>query len=165
LTVIPVKGLTLGASVGLTYPKYDSFVSTIDGTDLSDTPFIYTPKQTYTFSADYEIPFDGVGTLNLHADYSYRTKAYAVPLKDPTFTDAQNEALQDTAKIPGYGLLNGRIAFAFDNPNLELAVYARNITKKKYFTRLLALEGTALGVTAYGPGDPRTYGVSATWRF
>jgi iron complex outermembrane receptor protein len=44
-------------------------------------------------------------------------------------------------------------------------VYATNITKEKYFTRLLSLENTPFGLTSYTPGDPRTYGVSVTWRY
>jgi iron complex outermembrane receptor protein len=67
--------------------------------------------------------------------------------------------------IPSYGLLNARVAFQFNEPNLELAFYARNITKEKYFTRLLATENTALAFTSYMPGDPQTYGASVTFRF
>jgi len=39
------------------------------------------------------------------------------------------------------------------------------LAKKKCYQRLLALEDTALGVTSYLPGDPRTYGVSVTYEF
>jgi iron complex outermembrane receptor protein len=165
LTVVPFEGLSLGAAVGLTFPKYKKFINSIDGTDYSDTPFIYTPKQTYTVSGDYDLPVADNARVKFHVDYSYRTKQYAVPLKDPTLTPAQNAVLQDTAKIPAYGLLNARIAFSLNDPSIEIAFFARNITKTKYFTRLLALEGTALGVTAYGAGDPRTYGVSTTFKF
>jgi iron complex outermembrane receptor protein len=116
-------------------------------------------------SGDYDLPIADNARVKFHVDYSYRTKQYAVPLKDPTLTPAQNAVLQDTAKIPAYGLLNARIAFSLNDPSIEIAFFARNITKTKYFTRLLALEGTALGVTAYGAGDPRTYGVSTTFKF
>jgi iron complex outermembrane receptor protein len=78
---------------------------------------------------------------------------------------ALSKALQETARVPSYGLLNARIAFELNDTGLEIALYARNITKKQYFTRLLPLEGTALGLTSYMPGDPQTYGVSATVRF
>jgi iron complex outermembrane receptor protein len=73
--------------------------------------------------------------------------------------------LQNTALIPSYSLLNARIAFQLNEPNLEIALYARNITKEKYFTRLLATENTPLAFTSYMPGDPQTYGISATFRF
>jgi iron complex outermembrane receptor protein len=48
---------------------------------------------------------------------------------------------------------------------VEIAVFGRNILQKKYITRLLALENTPFGLTSYMPGDPRTYGVSANFKF
>lgn len=165
VSVIPVTGLILSGSLALVLPKYDRFISTVDGTDLSDTPFLYSPKVILSDSIDYTHPFDGIGKIIFHADYSYRTKEYAVELRNSAFTPAQNQALQDTAEIPGYGLLNARLAFEFAHPDVEIAVFARNITGTQYFSYLLPLEGTVLGYTSYSPGDPRTYGISATLRF
>jgi iron complex outermembrane recepter protein len=165
LTVVPAKGLTLGATLGLTSPAYDSFINPIGGDDLRLTQFPYTPKQTFSLSGDYEIPISGLGTLNLHGDYSYHSKSYSLGLSNPAFTVAQNQVFQETASLPGYGLLNARIAFTLDRPNLEFAVFAKNITKKAYFTRLLAIENTPLGFTSYTAGDPQTYGISATFKF
>ena len=45
-----------------------------------------------------------------------------------------------------------------------MALYAQNITKKKYYQRLLAIDNS-LGVTAYSPGMPRMYGVRLTYKF
>ena len=73
--------------------------------------------------------------------------------------------MQNTARIPSYGLLNARIAFEFNEPEIEVAFFARNITKEQFFTRLLPVEGTALGFTSYMPGDPRTYGISVSANF
>jgi iron complex outermembrane receptor protein len=164
LSVIPARGLIMSGSVALVLPKYDHFVSTVDGTDLSDTPFLYSPKEIYTASVDYNVPLMSARKVLLHLDYSYRTKQYAVSLKNSAFTPAQNQALQDTAKIPGYGLLNARVALQLKQPDIELAIFCRNITATQYFSYLLPLEGTALGYTSYSPGDPRTFGVSATLR-
>jgi iron complex outermembrane receptor protein len=116
----------------------------------------------------------GSGKLKLHADYSWRSKVFAASIaasaaarvgKTATEIAAISDSLQNTAMIPSYSLLNARIAFELKDPNLEIALYARNITKEKYFTRLLATENTPLAFTSYMPGDPQTYGVSATVRF
>ncbi|MFZ4748520.1 MAG: hypothetical protein ACOYLK_16810, partial [Sphingomonas sp.] len=116
----------------------------------------------------------GPGTLKLHADYSWRDKAYASAIaasaaqrvgQTAAQIDAISTTLQNTALIPSYGLLNARIAYQLANPNVEFAVFARNITKEKYFTRLLATENTPLAFTSYMPGDPQTYGASVTFRF
>jgi len=70
-----------------------------------------------------------------------------------------------TNRIPAYGLLNAIAALRLQDGRIELSVYGRNITKTKYYQRFLALQDTALGITAYMPGDPRTYGASLTYRF
>lgn len=173
LTVVPTDGLTLGSSFGYTDAKYRQFINTIDGSDWTGAKFPYTPKTTLAIFGDYAVDL-GDGELKLHADYSWRSAAFAAPIaasaaervgRTPEQIEAISTALQNTARIPSYGLLNARIAYQFDQPNIELAFYARNITKEEYFTRLLPTENTPLDFTAYMPGDPRTYGVSATVRF
>jgi iron complex outermembrane receptor protein len=165
LTVAPTRGLQLSAALTLLDPKYKRFTiptATNPALDVSATPFIYTPKVSYTLSADYTLPV-GVGDLNLHADYAHRSASYGVgPLVGPGLPGLLK---QRTNRIPPYGILNGQITLSLQDDRIELAVYGRNITKTKYFQRLLALEDTALGTTSYLPGDPRTYGVSATFKF
>src|SRR3546814_2035240 len=60
--------------------------------------------------------------------------------------------------VKGYGLLNGRAAIKLDDPAVEIAVFARNLTNKRYLTNsadFLVSFGVAQGTV----GDPRTYGV------
>ena len=165
VTVAPVTGLQLSGALTLLDPKYKSFTiptATNPALDVSATPFIYTPKVSYTLSADYTLPV-GVGELNLHADYAHRSASYGVgPLVGAGLPGLLK---QRTNRIPPYGIVNGQIALRLQDGRLELALYGRNLTKTKYFQRLLALEDTALGTTSYLPGDPRTYGVSATFKF
>ena len=172
LTVAPTDGLTLGANLGYTDAKYNKFIN-VDGADFSGAKFPYTPEVTLGLFGDYSKDV-GAGTIKLHADYSWRSEAYHAPLaastgqrvgKTPAQIDVISRNLQDTAKLPSYGLLNARIAFQLDEPNLEFALYARNIAKEKYFTRYLPVENTPLAFTSYMPGDPRTYGASVTFRF
>jgi iron complex outermembrane receptor protein len=172
LTVAPTDGLTFGANIGYTDAQYDRFTN-LDGSDWSGAQFPYTPKTTVGVFGDYGIDM-GPGQLKLHADYSWRSKVFASSIaasagqrvgKSAAEIATISNNLQNTAMIPSYGLLNARVAFQFDEPNLELALYARNITKEKYFTRLLATENTALAFTSYMPGDPQTYGASVTFRF
>jgi iron complex outermembrane receptor protein len=174
LTVIPFEGLTLGGNFGLTDASYPSFINSIDGSDYSQAKYPYTPKYTYSLKADYEYPVAGLGTFKAHLDYAWRSAQWTSPIQlaaqarvglTPDQIAAGNAAQQDTAKINAYGVLNGRIAFQLEDPDLEIALYAQNITKKKYFTRLLPLQNTPFGLTSYLPGDPQTYGVSATFKF
>lgn len=174
LIVAPAEGLTFGANYGLTDASYPSFINSIDGADWSQAKYPYTPRHTFSLSGDYEHQVAGIGSLRFHLDYGWRSVQYSSPIQLSTparigLTAVQiaagNAALQNTSKLPSYGLLNGRVAFQLENPNLELAFYARNIAKKKYITRLLALENTPFGLTAYMPGDPRTFGASVSFKF
>lgn len=174
LTIAPTRGLSFGGSVGYTDAKYNQFLNVFDGNaDYSGAKFPYTPEVTLGVFADYSVEV-GPGTLKLHSDYSWRSKTYHTALaasnaqrvgRTAAEIAAISNAIQETASLPSYGLLNARIAFELKEPNIELAVYARNITKAQYFTRLLAVENTPLAFTSYMPGDPQTYGVSATFRF
>jgi iron complex outermembrane receptor protein len=165
LTALPLRGLQLTASATFLDPKYKRFTiptPTNPALDVSDTPFSYTPKQSYVLSADYTTPV-GPGDVNFHLDYAYRGVTYTVgPLVGAGLFGGTNPT---TNRIPAYGILNGQVALQLQDGRIELAVYGRNIMKKKYYQRLLALQDTALGLTSYLPGDPRTYGVSLTYKF
>ena len=172
LTIAPTAGLTFGGNFGYTDAQYNEFIN-LDGSDWSGAEFAYTPEVTLAIFGDYSVDV-GPGTLKLHADYSWRSEAFANSIQASApqrvgRTEAQiqelNDALQATATIPSYGLLNARIAYEFNDPQIEVAVFGRNITEEQYFSRLLAVQGTALGFTSYMPGDPRTYGVSLSVKF
>jgi iron complex outermembrane receptor protein len=61
-------------------------------------------------------------------------------------------------------LLNGRIALNLDKPDLELAIFGRNLTNTQYYTN--QFDGYAsLGVAQDFQGAPRTFGVTAMYRF
>jgi iron complex outermembrane receptor protein len=163
LTVQPTRDLQLGAAATFLDPKFKEFTIPLTLTtfqDVRDTPYSFAPKKSVSVYADYTIPLGG-SDLNLRADYAWRSKqATTGPLIGPGF----QEQFKDTAIIAAYGVLNGQIAWSMDAPNIELALYGQNLTKKKYITRLLAIENS-LGVTAYSPGMPRTYGLRLTYKF
>ncbi len=163
ITVQPTRELQLGVSATFLDPKFKDFTIPLSLTtfqDVSDTPFSWVSKRSVSLYADYTVPV-GSGELNLRADYAYRSSYFTTgPLVGPGY----QEQYKDKARIPGYGLLNGQVSYRFNDPDLELGLYAQNITKKKYYTRLLVVENT-LGVTGYSPGQPRMYGVRLTYRF
>lgn len=163
LTLLPVDGLQLGVSATFLDPKFKNFTIPLSATvvqDVTETPYSFASKKSFSLYADYSVPV-GAGELNLRADYAWRSKQYSTgPLIGPGY----QQQFKDSAEMPGYGLLNGQIAYRLDDPNVEVALYAQNITKKKYYQRLLAIDNS-LGVTAYSPGMPRMYGVRLTYKF
>jgi len=163
LTVQPMQGLQLGASLTLLDPVFKDFTIPLSLTtfqDVSETPYSFAPKSAYSIYADLTVPAPG-GELNLRADYAWRSDQYTTgPLSGPGY----QQQFKDTARIPAYGLFNAQLAYRLENPNIEIAVYGQNIGNKKYFARYLAIENS-LGVTAYSPGMPRQYGLRLTYKF
>ncbi|MBB4614758.1 TonB-dependent receptor [Novosphingobium taihuense] len=168
LVVAPTQGLRLSGALTLLDPEYTSFNipvtrnGAIVSVDVRDTPYTYTPKTSFTLAADYEVPV-GPGKLALHTDYSYRSETFGVgPLIGQGLFGDTNRT---SNRIPSFGVLNARIAYRLDEPDLEVALFARNLGQTRYYQRILALEDTPLGTSSYLPGNPRTYGVSLTYKF
>src|SRR3546814_3512117 len=61
-------------------------------------------------------------------------------------------------KISGYGLVNARIAYKLDNPNIEMFIFWRNLTGKKYLVRRFADLYRQIGFAAEYTGDPMNWG-------
>jgi iron complex outermembrane receptor protein len=137
--------------------------------DRSGEPLPQTPRWTYSIGASQTVPLD-FGKLVLHADYSFFDSVHYNALNTPAA--AQPAAVQAAYatqnaldRAAGYGLLNGKITLVLDKPGLELSVWGRNLTDKKYITRTFADLYTSLGVAVQYDGAPRTYGVTLKYKF
>ena len=90
-------------------------------------------------------------TGSISADYSYRGKSYF----DPQNTEIIAE--------DGYGLLNARAAVKLDEPNVEFAVFGKNLTDEVYkSTGFGVMDSFGWALAWYGP--PRTFGVQVSIR-
>lgn len=186
LTVQPWEGMTISANGSLQDGEY------IDGTftesqivagsgcnaggvadaclvDLSDLPLLQLPKEQFNVSATQRVPA-GAGELAFTAAYAYIGAQHYNAVKA---ADEQPQSVKDAyavtnqyGRVPGYGILNGRIAYTLDDPDMEIALYGLNILDKKYIHRRFSdLYNQGLGFTVAYVGDPATYGVEATFRF
>ena len=76
-----------------------------------------------------------------------------------------NIAIANRASIiKGYGLLNGRIALNLANPNIEIAIWGRNLANHAWFTNVFN-NYTGLGATLQFQGAPRTFGGTVAFKF
>jgi iron complex outermembrane receptor protein len=146
--------LELGMSYGYLDAEYGAFMD--GGKDVSDErDFAYTPQHTASAYADYTFLEQSWGTLSGRLDYQFVDEH--VPFIDP----AQNA----TSKINTYQLLNGRLTLSqvalADGQTLELSLWGKNILDKEY--RVTTIPFGAWTVSYYG--NPRTYGLDATYRF
>jgi iron complex outermembrane recepter protein len=177
-TVVPTSGLELTGSLAYLDAKYvRGSRNENQGTaavpilvDRSVEPVTQAPKWTANFGATQK--FDvGFGELGLHADYAYISSRAMDAATAKTLAQGGTQANIDAVAIgnrasviKGYGLLNGRISLDLENPNIELAIWGRNLTNKAWFTNVFN-SYTGLGTTLQFQGQPRTFGATATYKF
>ena len=177
-TALPWDGMELTGSLSYLDAKYVRGSRTENqGTalapilvDRSGEPVTQAPKWTWNIGATQTFP-TSFGEVSFHADYAYiadraMDAATARTLaQGGTQANINNVAIGNAASIiKGYGLLNGRIAINFDDPDIELAFWGRNLTNQAWFTNVFN-NYTGLGATVQYQGAPRTYGATATIKF
>jgi iron complex outermembrane receptor protein len=185
LTVIPWEGMTLNGNVSLQDGKYKkgsfSEIQVVAGSgcnaggvvngclvDLSGLPLIQLPKKQINLGATQKFNVDK-GVMSVTGGWSYISSQHfdtvlAAPQQSAA-VQAQYATENRLGKIPGYGLFNGRIAYQLENPNVEVAVYGRNIANKKYIVRRFPDLYRTLGISAEYAGYPGTYGMEVTVKF
>lgn len=175
VTALPWRGMTINSSIARQHAAYvdGSFVETqiVGGVpvtvDRSAERVPQAPKFTANIGATqaFDMPF---GDLTLHADYAYISSRAiyqaTAAAQLPQATRDQFDAASRLGVIPGYGLLNGRIAARFADNAIEAAVWGRNLTKKRYFNHISNFY-TGFGPVQVSQGDPRTYGVTLSYRY
>jgi len=163
VTAAPVRGLTLGGSVGYTDAKFSNVPANV--LDAWQGVFLNRdrPKWTGSLFGSYETePVFGDATLNFRLDGTYHSKILQTsnPLVD-VYPDGSNAA---AARIPSVWLLNGRIALSHlsvGGADAELAVWGKNLTDNKD-PNFILFTPTA---TSANFGPSRTYGVDLTIEF
>jgi iron complex outermembrane receptor protein len=150
---IPVRNLELAASVAYTDANYRQFRDGL-GRDLSGQAFQNQPKWTYSLTGAFNQP-TSFGAARAELNWYWRSSADLFP----------NGAAPAIYRIaPSYGLLNGRLSVTLDSPNIELALWARNLLDRHYINLVFDLSDS-LGTVISSPGAPRTFGVEARLRF
>lgn len=139
----PLENLNLFGSLGLIEAAYDEYKDAT-GADFSDREFQDTPKFTFSVGANYMVPLDGKGFLNIGVDYARQSKTFLEVTNSPALI--QN----------AYGQLAARIAYESENGKYQLAIIGKNLTDSTIMTTGATLEdpfGMALGWF----GAPRTF--------
>lgn len=140
----PVRGLTLSGALTYTDAKFTDYVYNAT-TNYTDTRLTNSPEWSGTAAIDYEHRFDSGFGVRAHADYAYRSEYWTV-VGQP-----------DYSRVPGYGLVNGRLTFSLPDSNVEFGVYGRNLFDT-YFSTGWQNYG-ALGILHYtSPNARRTLG-------
>lgn len=173
LTARPVDGLLLSGTLGLTDAKYQEFNSAcpanypataaapcVNGVfSRAGEDFERVPSVTWSLAGSYTVPAP-LGSATIRADYSHQSATQQVGL-----TQTLTPNLAQFVRQAGYGLLNARISWDIEEPDMSIAAYARNLTKTKYYNYQLDLVNAGLGYMIGNAGLPRQYGIEATFRF
>lgn len=173
----PFENLHINASLGLLNSKYtgnstsaaDPANTTIN---INGNPFPNAPGTTFSAGFDWTVLRTQAndGKLTLRGDAQYMGRYYFDSFKDYgqnpcNQPKAGSIVLSATPEIacgnPSYWLVNGRLSY--ETKNYSIAVWAKNITNKFYYTYGLNLN--AFYLDYFNRGAPRTYGVEATFRF
>jgi iron complex outermembrane recepter protein len=107
-----------------------------------------TPRHNVSAGGTWTVPLSGDNNLILHADYAFTS---AVPIAQGLPFKYETESL------------NASIAVALAN-GFEVMAWGRNLTEPKYNPVIFPSVAQSGSLSAY-PSPPKTYGVSARYRF
>jgi iron complex outermembrane receptor protein len=153
LAAHPVEGLDLQASLGL----MDSEVREFDGTQFGFAPTVefignqlpFAYGWSYAFAAQYRLPVFADFDLVTRVDYSGKGDM------------AWHLDGFDTQKA--VHLVNARISL--ENEQFRFTVWAENLFDEKYNAEFIANQWSGGLADFKYPGNPRRYGVRASYRF
>ncbi|HEY9091597.1 TonB-dependent receptor [Parasphingorhabdus sp.] len=155
-SVTPVDPLTLFLAVTYLDPKYDSFVNSAFG-DISGATPAGIPGISASMGATYTHEFDSGSRLIARGDYLYESPVNMVDGL-AGFPDGFAESLKREVNQ-----INAAVTFQHIS-GFELSVYGRNLTNAKYLTTVFPSVAQSGSISGY-PNQPRTYGVTARYKF
>lgn len=137
-------------------------------TDKSGEDLPQAPELTYNIGATQKFPLS-FGEVSAHLDYSYigdqRYAPVTAAAQQPDAVKAMYDQSNQLDKAKGYGLLNGIISLNVPNPDVTISLWGKNLADTKYVDRTFADLYTGAGFAMEFAGTPRTYGISAEYRF
>ncbi len=167
----PAAELTLTQSLTYLHPKYDEFRNSSFGDASGATP-AGIPPLSFTAAATWDHPFANGDHLILRGDWHYESRTQiedglpgeittnpltGAVISYQTGLDAARPFTRTVSEFDGsltYHLHGG----------LEVSVWGRNLTDDRYITVIFDSPAQAGSVSGY-PNEPRTYGVSALYKF
>jgi len=147
VAVVPVKDLRVAVNIGLNNTEFEDFQDTPTH-NAAGNWFNRVPRIISNVQVDYKYPLQTGAALLFNTDWAYRSKAYF------NAVDQTSDFLTENA----YWLGNVSAGYISPDKKYEVRGYVLNVTDKIY-------RNTALITGLYSYGAPRTFGVSATYRF
>lgn len=161
LSWTPVDGLQFDASLAYLTFKYTSISAAAanSGIGLEDRGQYISPWQ-WSVSASYEADLGDSGTLTPRIDVNRITSFN----RNSNNVDAATGGEDIFGQVPGYTLVNTRLAYATEDRDWELALEVRNVFDELYWADFFDNRGSTNSVQAT-PAEPRTWAVTVKRRF
>jgi iron complex outermembrane receptor protein len=150
----PVRGLEFGgtfAYLDARYVKFTGTPSTIVTGNFNGNRLRQAPEYTASAYGGYTYEFGDQSSIGIRGTYKYQSLSYY---------DADNNPI---TVIPGYDLVDGSITFTSSDKHLELSLWVKNLTQTEYRTHVFSQRDSRVAFALYG--EPRTYGLTATFKF
>lgn len=160
VNALPLDGLRLDGSVGILHTRFDDLLVRNSTTNLRGAQFVRSPHLTLNGSISYEFALRDLGKLELAADARYTSRQFY-------FVTPQDVVNRSYLQQGPYTLTNLRVTYTAPGDKLSVTGYVNNLTDVRYLNHSLPANNAAQGIT----GDitiwdnPRTFGVSALYRF
>ena len=159
---LPLPGLSIDQSLGLTAGAFDEFNDTV-GSTLKNGVYvpvtenlkgrgIGAPRYTYTLAAYETLPINEAYSVRFGGSFAYRGQ-YVSLLN--TSTNSYN--------IKDYGLLNVGVDLLPTHHNWRLSVWGRNVLNRKYLLSNNYFDSAQYAVGVYG--EPASYGLRLSYDF
>ncbi|MDP9056216.1 MAG: TonB-dependent receptor [Pseudomonadota bacterium] len=166
----PVAELTLSQSLTYLRPKYDQFSNSSFG-DISGSTPAGIPPLSFTAAATWDHPFANGDHGILRGDWHYESQtqiADGLPSEitvNPVSGAVDYQAAIDAARAfkRTVSEFDGSLTYHLHS-GLEVSVWGRNLTDDRYITVIFNSPAQPGSVSGY-PNQPRTYGVSALYKF
>jgi iron complex outermembrane receptor protein len=116
VTALPLDGLVLKNSVGYLLGTYDEAAGVLGaGTDAKGNRLMRAPRWSFTSAADYTLPLELPGTVQLHGVIKYQTQAY---------TDIANTP---QIMLPSYAIVDLGASYTTQDKHWTLSATAKNV--------------------------------------
>lgn len=146
----PMRDFNLGLSGGWLNSRMTGDITSA-GQSLNGNRPVQSPRWTFNGQFSWTPRVSDALKLIVAGDASWRSSQYFEANNSPSSLE------------PGYWLVNGRIGFGDADDKWSVTAFAKNLTKSQYRTYVNDLPAFGWLLNIYGA--PRTYGVSANFKF
>ena len=157
IEALPTNRIYLRTSAGFQDSEFKEFNVLNGGPDYSGNSLVRTPEVNLQFFGSYTLPLANGNKLIFSGDHRYVGDQHY-------YVNAQNASQSANYKLlsqDAYSITNARITYSTKGDKIAVTGYVNNLFDKVY----VAHSVPGVGGVTNGWSDPRTAGVSVTFRY